>query len=187
MVPSAEKIFRDLRRKSLLFRRRHSASAFVAGDHTVLDVDDAVGVLGDIGFMRYQHNGVAFAMQVFHQLHDFVSGLRIKVAGGLVGQNDRRIIDEGAGNSDTLALSAGKFVGLMVHALAQIHGLQRGFGAGNAFIGGRAAIDQRKFDVVQCGGTGEQIERLEDKADFFVADAGQFVIVSSLTKLLFSQ
>jgi hypothetical protein len=78
----------NLRRKLPLFRRRDPAFAFVAGDHTVLNMDDAVSVLRDVGFMGYQHNGIALAMQVFHQLHDFVSGLRVKVAGGLVGQDD---------------------------------------------------------------------------------------------------
>jgi hypothetical protein len=59
---------------SLLWRG-DPAFAFVAGDHAVTDMDDAVGVLGDVSFMGDQHDGVALAMEVFHQLHDFVSGL----------------------------------------------------------------------------------------------------------------
>src|SRR5262245_53007673 len=65
----------NLRRKSALFRWGNPAFAFVAGDDAVTDMDDAVGVLGDIGFMGDKHDGVAFAMKVFHKLHDFVSGL----------------------------------------------------------------------------------------------------------------
>ena len=41
-------------KKVSLFRRRDSASAFVAGDDAILDVDDAISVLGDVGFMGDQ-------------------------------------------------------------------------------------------------------------------------------------
>jgi hypothetical protein len=37
--------------KKPLLHRCDSASAFVAGDYAVTDMHDAVGVLGDIGFM----------------------------------------------------------------------------------------------------------------------------------------
>src|ERR1700760_2606829 len=81
-------------------------SSFVAGDHAVFDMDDAVGVLGDVGFMGDEHNSVAFAVQLFHESHDFIAGLRVKVAGGLVGEDDGRIIHERASNGNALALSA---------------------------------------------------------------------------------
>jgi hypothetical protein len=38
---------------------RIAAFAFIAGDHAVFDVDDAMGILGDVAFMRHQNNGVA--------------------------------------------------------------------------------------------------------------------------------
>src|SRR6476661_11156360 len=44
-----------------LLRRRDSAFAFVAGDDAVLNMHDAISVLGDVGFMRDQHNRVALA------------------------------------------------------------------------------------------------------------------------------
>jgi hypothetical protein len=65
----------------------------------------------------------------------------------------------------------------MVHALAQVHGLKRLPGAGNALLGGRAAIDKRQLDVVQRGGAGQQVEGLEDEADFFIANAGKLIVV----------
>ena len=34
-----------------------------------------------------------------------------------------------------------------------------------------------QLDIVQRGGAGEQVEGLEDEADFLVADAGEFVVV----------
>ena len=152
-------------------------SAFVAGDHAVFDVDDPISMLGNIGFVGDQNNRIALAVQVFHEFHNFIAGLRIQVAGRLVGQDDGWIIDQGAGNGDALALSAGKLIGLVVHAFAQIDGGKRGLGALNAFVRGRAAIDQGQLHVVQSRGAREQIERLKYEADFFIADAREFVVI----------
>ena len=54
---------------------------------------------------------------------------------------------------------------------------ERFLGALDALLRRDAGVDQRQFDVVQRGGAGQQVERLEDEADFLVADAGQFVVI----------
>ena len=45
-----------------------------------------------------------------------IAGLGVEVAGGLVGEDDGRAVDERAGDGDALALAAGELVGLVVHA-----------------------------------------------------------------------
>ena len=62
----------------------------VAGDYAVLDVNDAVRVLGDVVFVGDQDDGVAVGLQAVQQGHDFDAGLRVEVAGGFVGEDDRR-------------------------------------------------------------------------------------------------
>ena len=64
-----------------------------------------------------------------------------------------------------------------MHARFQAHRGQRAFGALDALFTGDAGVDQRQLDVVQGGGAGQQVEGLKDEADFFVADARQFVVV----------
>ena len=49
--------------------------ALIAGDHTIFDMDHAMGMLCNVIFMRDQNNGIAFAMQLGEQRHDFTSGL----------------------------------------------------------------------------------------------------------------
>ena len=76
------------------------------------------------------------AMQLIEQRHDLIAGLRVQVAGRLVGQDDRRPVDERARNGNALPLTAGKLVRLMVHALFEVHRAQGRFRALNALLGG---------------------------------------------------
>ena len=54
----------------------------------VAELDDPVGVQGDVGFVGDQNNGVPLLMEQVEQGHDFVSGGGVEIAGGLVGQQD---------------------------------------------------------------------------------------------------
>ena len=87
-------------------------------------------------------------MQAIHQGHDFVAGLGVEIASGFVGQNDGRAVHQSAGDGDSLALSAGKLVGLVRHTRLHAYGCQRAFGAVDALLGGHARVDQRQLDVV---------------------------------------
>src|ERR1035438_2001176 len=79
----------------------------VGGDFAVTDINDAVSVLGDVFFVGYQDDGVALGVQAGEQGHDFVAGLGVEVAGGLVSQDNGWRIHEGSGYGYTLTLSAG--------------------------------------------------------------------------------
>ncbi len=124
------------------------------------------------------------AWSVVEQRHDLDAGLGVEVAGRFVGQDDGGPVDQGAGDGDALALTAGELVGLVVHACFQADVGEDFFGALDAFGRGGAVVDQRQLDVVQRGGAGQQIEGLEDEADFLVADAGQFVVVEFADQLV---
>ena len=116
-------------------------------------------------------------MQPREQGHDFIAGLGVQISGRLVGQHDGRRIHQRAGHGHALALPAGKFVGLVMHALAKIDGLERAFGARQALFRRRAVVDHGQLDIVQRCGARQQIERLKDESDFLVADGGQLIIV----------
>ena len=78
----------------------------VAGDDTVADGDDAVGVLGDIWLMGDDDDGVAVGMELVEEGHDLVAGFGVEVSCGLVGEDDGGFVDQGAGDGDALALAA---------------------------------------------------------------------------------
>ena len=73
-------------------------------------------------------------VQAVEERHDFLTGLRVEVAGGLVGQHDRRIVDQSARNCDALPLTAGKLVGLVGHARFHAHRPQDFLGPFDALL-----------------------------------------------------
>jgi hypothetical protein len=45
------------------------------------------------------------------------------------------------------------------------------------FVGGDAGVDEGEFHITEGGGTRKEVERLEDKADFVVANPRELVVV----------
>jgi hypothetical protein len=61
-------------------------------------------------FVRDHQDGDAvLAVERDEQVHDLVAALAVEVAGRLVGEQDQRAGDDGAGDGDALLLAAGKF------------------------------------------------------------------------------
>ena len=116
-------------------------------------------------------------VEALEQRHDFVSGDGVEGAGGFVGQQQRRMVDQGAGDGDALALASGELAGLVIHARLEVDGAQGGLGVLFAVLAIHAGVDERQLDVVQRAGAGQQVEGLEHEADFLVADAGELVVV----------
>jgi hypothetical protein len=61
---------------------------------------------GDVGLVGDEHDGVAGGVEPLEDGHDLDPRLRVEVSGGLVREQDRRIVDERAGDGDALALTA---------------------------------------------------------------------------------
>ena len=78
-------------------------------DQAVAHVDDAVAARADAGIVGDDDEGLALLrVELLHEAHDLVGGLRVERAGRLVGPDDRRVVDERAGDGDALALAAGE-------------------------------------------------------------------------------
>ena len=72
------------------------------------------------GIVRHQHQrGAGVAIQPEEHLDDRPAGLRIEIAGGLVGEENLRPVDEGPGERDALLLAAGKLERVMLEPVAQ--------------------------------------------------------------------
>ena len=126
--------------------------------------------------MRHQNDGeAALPVELDQRIHDFVRGAGVQVAGGFVGQQHRRRIDQGAGDGDALLLAAGKLAGRVAFAVRQAEQLQRLAGQGGALGPGQMGrgIDQRQLDIFQRAGARQEIEALEHEAELFAADRGR--------------
>ena len=51
-------------------------------------------------------DGAAFGVDGLEEIGDFFLGLGIELAGGFVGEDDVRVVDEGAGDGNALFLAA---------------------------------------------------------------------------------
>ena len=104
--------------------RRAGAPRAVVVAHVGLDVavahaDDAPGPGGDVVFVRDHDDRLAGLVELGQQLHDLVAGLRVEVAGRLVGQDDVRVVDQDAGDGHALLLAAGELHRPVVEPVAQ--------------------------------------------------------------------
>src|SRR5271155_3484070 len=101
--------------------------------------------------MRYQDDGVAVLMQPREEAHDFFACYGVKVACRLIGEKDGWAVDQCARNGHTLALAAREFVGLVHHALSEVHLLERFLGAIEPLRTRSAVVDHRQLDVMKRG------------------------------------
>ena len=78
--------------------------------------------------MRNHDDSQPFALvQVAEQLDDANTGFGVEVAGWLVGEQDARLIDEGASDGGALHLSAGQLARPMPRAMPQAHAIEQFF------------------------------------------------------------
>ena len=91
----------------------------VAPDQAVAHVDDAPGVGRDVRLVGDQDDGLAGVVELLEDADDLLRGARVEVAGGLVGEQDRRVGDQGAGDGHPLLLAAGELRGVVVLAAGE--------------------------------------------------------------------
>ena len=92
-----------------------------AGQASVFEFHAAVREISNRLRMGHHQNRVPRGMQFAQQLQDDGLVRLIEIAGGLVGQNQLRLIDQRARDGHALLLAAGKLRGNMVQAVAQAH------------------------------------------------------------------
>ena len=115
--------------------------------------------------VRRDDHGRAGAVDPVEQLHDPDRRLGVEVAGRLVGQQQRRVVDERARDRDALLLAARQLVGVVVQ-LRREAGQAQDVGHLLAHLAARAAGHlERVRDVVVDRPVRQQLEVLEDDAE----------------------
>src|SRR5687767_13750768 len=88
-------------------------AAVVRLDDAVAKDDDTLRMGRDVRLVRHHDHRLPLRGQLLEHAHDLFRGRRVEVARRLVGEQDRRRVDERARDGDTLPLSAGELVRLV--------------------------------------------------------------------------
>jgi len=149
----------------------------IGHDYAVTEGHDPGCVFRDVHFVRHEQNGEpALGIEPLKDLHHFDARAGIEISCGFVGQQQDRIIDQGARDCDTLLLSAGQLASFVVHSIPESNGFQRCRRTPPALgCGHPVAIEQRQFDVVQGGASRQEVESLKDKPDLMVPDVRELI------------
>jgi hypothetical protein len=152
-----------------LFLVRHGEN-FLVGNFTVMQLDSAISEAGDDGVVRNHYDGASLAMQLAQQAQDDFFIDCVQISSGFIGQNDLRIVDQGAGDANPLLFSAGELSGQVPGAVFQADMRQRlqGF-----LLVGHAVEVLGQHDIFERGEIGNQMELLKDEANFFRARPAQ--------------
>src|SRR5260370_16473847 len=100
-------------------------------------------------------------VQGLQNSYDLFTCSTIQVACGLVSEQQRGRIDQGARDGDTLLLSPREFGGLMIHARPQSDELERLPGPSLTEFFAQASIDHGHFAIAQAAAPTRKLEPLK--------------------------
>ena len=141
----------------------------VAHHFAVHQLDDAGGVaLRELRIVR-DHDDQPVIRDLLQKVHDLLRGLGVQRARGFVGEDDLRIVDDGARDGDALHLSARHLVGLLFELSAQPHALERSDSHLPLLLAGDAGDGERKLNVLQDVEVRDEVVALENETDGTVA------------------
>ena len=84
-----------------------------------LIVHDAVRALGDVLLVSDDHDRSALRCQLVEDREDLVGRLAVEVSGRLVGEDERRVGDQGAGDRDALLLPTRQLLRPVIRAVVR--------------------------------------------------------------------
>ena len=140
----------------------------IADDLAVGKFHDPVRILPGKLRVVGHHDDQLILCHIPDQIHDLYTGCSIQCSGGLITQQDLRVVGKRSGDGYTLHLSAGKLVGLFVEMILQTHLFQHLQSTLVFFCLGYAAERHTQFHVCHDGQMRNQIIALKDKSDGIV-------------------
>ena len=115
-------------------------------------------------------------VELAHERDDLLRVLGVEVAGRLVGPDDRRVVDERAGDRDPLALPARQLVRDVVGPVGQPDELERVERAASGAARALPRDEQRKLDVLDRAQHRHQVVELEDEPHVSRAVVGALAV-----------
>src|SRR6185437_8022183 len=143
----------------------------------VFHPDHPTGLLGHGRVVGAGDDGDAeLGTQVAQGPHDNLAGAVVEVRGGLIGEDERRVGDQRAGDRRALLLAARHLGWLVVETVAeadQVEQVDRALAQGLAVVG---LEHERKLDVLDRRQERDEVVALEDVADGVVAQGRELAL-----------
>ena len=113
-----------------------------------------MGVGGHFWIMRHKDDGYSGLVELLEHVQDFNTGVRIEVARRLIGENERRAINQGPGDRDPLLLTARHLRRVVIGSTGHSHALQQGVSQPRGLGSGTAVrrVVQRHLDILHSRG-----------------------------------
>ena len=132
------------------------------------------GVMFGVG---NHYNGGALFVEICQQLHYFVTIGGVEVTSRFIGEDELRVIYDGAGYCDTLLLTTRELLWVVVTAVHDLHFIQYDFHPLFSFRSFYTQVDEGKLYVFKYCQLIDQVEALEYKADISFTKVGAFAFV----------
>ena len=138
-------------------------------------MDDAIEIGDRFGIVGDHHNRLSeLFVQLAQHFQHYIGIFRVEVAGRLVGEENLWLVDDGAGNGDSLLFAAGHFGWLVIQAAFEAQ--QFCHDVKTMRVEAVAVNILCDGDVAFRGHSGQQIEALKDETDFAAAELGAFAV-----------
>ena len=138
-----------------------------------------MAVLGVVLAVGHHDDGGAIAVELGKQVHYLIPVAAVEVPGGLVGQDEFRVVHHGPGHGHTLLLPARELLREVLAPVHDLHLLEHRFYPLFALGGFDPGIDERQLHILVHGELVDQVEALEDKADVVLAQVGPLALVEA--------
>ena len=102
-------------------------------DPAVVEADLALPLFGDQGVVGDDHEGGSVLVELGEEVEDDLLVGLVEVTGGLVGEDELGVVDEGAGHAHALLFAAGELAGQVGGAVGEadaVKGLEASFSSG---------------------------------------------------------
>src|SRR5258708_6237326 len=168
-----------------LYSLTDAGGGFFLADHpAVFELDDAVAEGGVALRVRDLNDRGAGVVEAFEELHDFVALRGVEIAGGLVSEDQLRILNHRARYAHELLLSAGKLVGEEVFLADDVEAIEDVADEADALLVRNIFIRKRDFEILENGEIVDQVIALENEADVRFVQLVAFLDVEFVDRLI---
>jgi len=136
---------------------------------------DGVGEAGGefVAVGDTEQSGFIFCCDLQQQRADFFCGPGVQIAGGLIGQQQGRLMNQSPTDCDSLTFAAGESSRSLVHAMRQTNTVNQFLGPRPDVTCRREAGQCRQQHVFQDTALWQQLMILKDEADMLIAKRGE--------------